>query len=159
MKILVVYYSRDGHTQALAKEISTALAADVEEIRELTSRHGKISWLSAMIDSGLRRSIPIVASMVDPANYDLVIIGTPVWSFSMSCAVRTWLKKYGKTLKQVVFFATMGGKGDKATFAGMKKLCAKSPLVTATFIDKTIATKWHQPELDSFLREIRERTT
>jgi len=156
MKILVVYYSRDGHTRNVAKEIATTLAADVEEIREITSRKGIMGWITGAMGSFLRQSVALESSMVDPANYDLAIIGTPIWMYTMTPAVRAWLKKHGKKLKQVVFFATMGGKGDKNAFAGMEKLCAKAPLLTAAFIDKTIDTKWHQPQLDAFLQEIRE---
>jgi flavodoxin len=155
MKILVVYYSRDGHTRNVAKEISSTLAADIEEIREITKRKGIIGWLLAGRDAFLRRKVTIENSMIDPTNYDLVIIGTPVWAWTMSPGVRAWLKKHGKSLKKVIFFATMGGSGDKQTFAHMKKLCAEPPLLTAVFIDKTIDTKWHQPLLDSFLQEIR----
>lgn len=157
MKILVVYYSRDGHTRNVAKEISSTLAADIEEIREIKRRKGILGWLSAGSDALWRRLVTIEYSMIDPANYDLVIIGTPVWAWTMAPGVRSWLKKHGKSLKKVIFFATMGGSGDKRTFANMEKLCAQPPLLTAAFIDKTIDTKWHQPQLDSFLQEIREK--
>ena len=157
MKILVVYYSRDGHTRNVAKEISSTLAADIEEIREMKKRKGIIGWLFAISDALWRKSGAIEYSMIDPTNYDLVIIGTPVWAWTMSPGVRAWLKKYGKNLKKVIFFATMGASGDKRAFAHMEKLCAQPPLLTAAFIDKTIDTKWHQPQLDSFLQEIREK--
>jgi len=159
MKILVVYYSLYGHTKTIAEEISSNLAADIEEIRELTSRKGVKGWLLTAIDSIFRRSVPIGSSMLNPSNYDLVIIGTPVWAFTMSCGVRSWLKKYGKNLKQVAFFATMGKNGDKSTFTAMENLCSKKPLLTTAFIDKTITTKWYQTQLDKFLREIREKIT
>jgi flavodoxin len=157
MKILIVYYSRDGHTRTIAKEMSSILAADIEEIREMKKRKGIIGWLSAGQDSFLKRTVVIENSVIDPTNYDLVIIGTPVWAWTMSPGVRAWLKKYGKNLKKVIFFVTMGGSGDKRTFADMTKLCANPPLLTASFIDKTIDTKWYQAELDKFLREIREK--
>lgn len=157
MKILVVYYSRDGHTKTVAQEIATSLSADIEEVRELTSRAGIKGWLLAGKDATLKKIVPIEESTIDPTIYDLIIIGTPIWAFTMSCGIRAWLDKHCKNLKQVIFFATMGSKGDKRAFADMEKLCGKSALLTASFIDKTIVKKEHKSQLDNFIKEIRNK--
>jgi flavodoxin len=40
MSTLVVYFSRSGHTQQMAREIAQKCGADLEEIRERGAREG-----------------------------------------------------------------------------------------------------------------------
>lgn len=157
MKTLVVYYSRDGHTKIVAKEMAAALAADIEEIRELKSRKGIFGWLLAGHDASRKKPTEIATFNTDPNGYDLVIIGTPVWAFTMTPAIRTWLTKYGKNLKNVAFFATMGGSGDKRTFTKMEELCGRLPIITGSFIDKKVVHGEHKAKLDEFLQKLQEK--
>lgn len=158
MKTLIVYYSRDGHTRMVAKELAEALGADIEEIYEVKSREGVLGYLSAGKDAMLKKQVEIKPFSVDPILYDLVIIGTPVWGFTMCCGVRSWLTRYGSTLKNVAFFATMGGSGDKRAFSGMAELCGQAPLAKASFIDKAIIKKDHREKLNAFIDALRKKT-
>lgn len=153
MKTLIVYYSRTGHTKAIASELAIALSADLEEIRETKSRVGFIGALLAGKDATLQKTTPIEPSFVDPSTYDLVIIGTPVWAFTMASGVRTWLTEHGKKLKKVAFFASMGGRGDQRTFDHMEQLCGQEPIATATFIDKK--SDINSQVLTTFLEKLR----
>lgn len=158
MKVLVVYYSRDGHTRTVAKEIVAAIeSADLYEIKELQSRAGIVGGLLACKDAILKKITAIEASTIDPSNYDYVIIGTPVWAFTMPSAVRSWITQHGKTLKNTMFFVTMGGSGDQRTFSHMTELCINKPLLTASFIDKEIDKGAYKQKLDSFVAEIKQK--
>jgi flavodoxin len=156
MEILVVYYSRDGHTRTAAETIAKALNAEIEEIQEVKSRKGMLGYLSAGKDAMLKTITEIKPFSKDPTQYDLVIIGTPIWGLTMACGVRSWLTQYGKDLKKVAFFATMGGAGDKRAFTQMEELCAKSPIATASFIDKKIERNEHQEKLETFIKVIEQ---
>lgn len=157
MKTLIVYYSRDGHTRTVAQEISAVFGADLYEIKEPLSRAGVIGWLLACRDAMLKKNTAIEVSTIDPATYDCVIIGTPVWAHTMPSAVRSWLTTYGKTLKNSMFFATMGGTGDKRTLAHMEELCGSKPLLTATFIDRKISKGEHKQVLNDFIAQIKAK--
>jgi flavodoxin len=157
MKILVVYYSRDGHTRSIAKEMSAAISADLYEITEPQSRAGVMGYLSAAKDAALKKATAIDETAIDSASYDYVLVGTPIWAFTMPSAVRTWLTKYGKALKNPIFFATMGGNGDQRTFAQMEELCSTKPLLTATFIDKEIDKGAYGQKLDTFIGKVKEQ--
>lgn len=153
MPTLIVYYSRTGHTMTIARELADALQADLEEIRETKSRKGMAGYLSAGKDATLKKATPIEPTSIDHGTYDLVIIGTPVWAFTMASGIRTWLTEHGKDLKKVAFFATMGGRGDQRTFAHMQELCGQAPIATATFIDKNIAKGEYKDQLDEFVKK------
>ena len=154
MQTLIVYYTRTGYTKTIALELADVLSAELEEIKETKSRAGMVGYLSAGKDATLQKATPIEFSDIDPITYDLVIIGTPVWAFTMASGVRTWLTKHGKDLKKVAFFATMGGNGDQRTFTHMQKLCGQAPIATATFIDKKIAKGEYKEQLDAFVKKI-----
>jgi flavodoxin len=79
MKILVVYYSKTGTTRKLAERIAAQLNADVESIVDTKKRSGLIGWLVGGRD-GMRK----ISTTIDPvsknaADYDLVLIGGPLW--------------------------------------------------------------------------------
>jgi flavodoxin len=157
MKTLIIYYSRDGHTKAIAEAAAKILHADIEEIKEIKSRKGIIAWLLAGRDACMKKPTEISSSYIDPAKYDLIIISTPIWAFTMTPAIRAWLNKHGRSLKKVAFIATMGGNGDKRAFKHMEELCGKPPVATATFIDKKIAKDEYKNELDAFLKQLHEK--
>ena len=78
--ILVAYYSMTGRTRAIANEIRRATGADIEEIREPRRREGLPGLWTALLDSLARRRTPILPPNRNPAHYDIVIIGGPIWA-------------------------------------------------------------------------------
>ena len=86
MKTLVVYYSRTGNTKFVAEEITAELGADIEEVVDLKKRDGKMGYLSASRDATGNRQTNIAETKRNPADYDLIVIGTPVWFWRPSSA-------------------------------------------------------------------------
>ena len=84
MKALVVYYSRSGVTRKVAQALAAALGAEIEEIVDTKDRSGAGGWLKAGADASLKRLTAIQPMTKDPAGYDLVVIGTPVWGWTMT---------------------------------------------------------------------------
>lgn len=132
MKRLVVFYSRSGVTKKIAQKISKRLKADIEEIIDLKDRSGAIGYLKAGRDATLKKLTKIKSTKKSPKNYDIVIIGTPVWAWTISPAIRTYIETNKDDFKKVAFFCTMGGDGDKQSFQVMQKLCKKKPLKTCS---------------------------
>lgn len=112
MKTLVVYYSRTGTTRALAQALAEALDADIDEV-VLRNRRGPLGFLRALIDN-LTHAEPAVSSKRDPANYDLVVVGSPVWAGGVASPLRSYLLQFGGVLKQVAAFCASGSGGDQA---------------------------------------------
>jgi len=126
MKNLVVYYSRTGTTKKVANSIAKELKCDIEEIYDLKNRDGAIGYLSAGKDATLKKLTEIKDIKNDPNKYDLIIIGTPIWSWTMASAIRTYMNVNKTNFKKVAFFCTMGG-GKGKTFEHMEELCNKKP--------------------------------
>jgi len=122
MKTLTVYYSRSGHTKKVAEAISKAMGSDLEEITEPRGRGGIIGWLRSGREARGEKLSVINPSKYDPTNYDILIVGTPIWAGNISSPVRTYLTKAAGKTKRVAYFATLGGNDDSATYAAMEKI-------------------------------------
>lgn len=107
MKSLVVYYTRTGVTKFVAQTIAAELGSDIEEVVDLKNRAGKLGWMSAGRDSMQGKETQITPTTKNPADYDLVIVGTPIWAWSPSAAIRTYLGKNSLSGKKVALFFTM----------------------------------------------------
>ena len=90
-KILVVYYSRSGITHKIAEALCEALTCDGEEIVEDGSRAGFFGYMRSLVEARQKRPSVIAAAKRDPSSYDLVVVGTPVWGWSVSSPVRAYL--------------------------------------------------------------------
>lgn len=126
MKILTVFYSRTGNTGKVAKLISQSLKTDIEEIYDLKDRSGPLGYLVGGRDGMLKKTTQINKQKFDPGQYDLTIIGTPIW-VNISPAVRTYLKTNSGKFKSVIFFCTMGGSDPREIFVEMEKLTKVKP--------------------------------
>ena len=113
MKTLVTFYSRDGHTKRAAEIIAKALNADIDEIKDKKSRKGIIGFLRAGYDATRGKTTEIDFSK-NPADYDIVIIGSPVWNGRVTPAIRTYLLKNMNNIRKAAFFITCAGREGKS---------------------------------------------
>ena len=104
MKALVVYYTRTGNTKFVAETIAAELGADIEEIMDLKKRQGTLGWLSAGRDAMGAKETGIAQTKRTPTDYDLIIIGQPVWAGNPTPAIRTYLNKNDLSGKKVALF-------------------------------------------------------
>jgi len=135
MKTLVVYYSRTGNTKFVAEEITAELGADIEEVVDLKKRDGKMGYLSASRDATGNRQTSIAETQRNPADYDLVVIGTPVWFWSPSSAIRTYVDRHDFSGKNLALFFTLDG-GPRGVVEKTKHL-----IPNATFMGELLLAK------------------
>ena len=129
-KILVLYYSRTGTTAKLGQAIAQATGADVEALLDTKDRQGAWGFVRSIIDAGRRSTTTLKPLKVDPAQYELVILGTPDWGRSISSPMRTFLAAYKGKLKQVAFFLTDGTSDHTGIFKEMAELSGREPVAT-----------------------------
>lgn len=100
------------------------------------------------------RPAQIAPTSRDPSSYDLVVIGTPVWAWSVSSPIRAYLMQHANKLPQVAFFCTMGGRGDKGTFVQMQALAGKIPRAQAAFTTQEVVEARFAPKLAAFVQAL-----
>jgi flavodoxin len=114
MKSLVVYYSRSGNARFVAQTIAAELGSDVEEVVDLKNRGGVLGFLSGGFDAMRGKETKIGETKKSPADYDLVVVGTPVWGSRPTPAIRTYLRRNDFSGVKVALFFAQGGKKPKA---------------------------------------------
>lgn len=154
MRILVVYFSRSGTTEAVANEIARALGADVEALREPKSRLGPFGALRSVFDVLTRRRAKLEPLNADPARYDLVILGTPVWASRASTPITTFIAAHKLRLKHVAFFCTQIGEGGDKVMAELTDTCGRSPVATLILSAPQIQSHTSADYLERFLESL-----
>jgi flavodoxin len=114
LKSLIVYYTRTGNARFVAETIAAEIGADLEEVVDLKKRTGVFAYLSGGSDARRGKQTQIAAIKKSPADYDLVIVGTPVWAGRPTPAILTYLENQNLSDKKVALFFTQGGKKPRA---------------------------------------------
>jgi flavodoxin len=140
MKSLVVYYTRTGNAKFVAETIAAELGSDLEEIVDQKKRDGKIGWIMAGKDAA-RKSLTEISPATKPTqDYDLIVIGTPIWAWSPTPAVRTYIKQNSLAGKKVALFYTSDGdirQADQKT----KELLQDATVVSNLWLVAPLANK------------------
>ena len=153
--ILVVYFSRRGHTRAMARLIAEQCGAETEEIVDVVDRRGLLGYLRSMLEAVLRRPATIQPSSHSPRDFHTVIIGTPVWAWHLASPVRAYLCRHRGRFRRVAFFCCHRGWGPGAALDEVGRLCARSPAATLALSDREVAQGRHRPSLSRFVRSVR----
>jgi flavodoxin len=137
-RVLVVFFSRSGNTQRLAYQIADAGRWDSEPIADHTRRSGLVGYLRSSVEAWLGRDVRIDPLRHHLANYDLIVVGTPVWNRSLAPPVRAFLREHRDELPRVAFFATCGVSGAGRVLEQMAALAAQPPVATLIVTEREL---------------------
>ena len=114
---LVAYFSASGVTAGLAKKLTSAIGADIFEIKpEVPYTQADLDWT----DSKSRSTVEMKDKSCRPAiaekcggmaDYSVVFVGFPVWWYREPSIIDSFLEAYDFTGKTIVPFCTSGGSG------------------------------------------------
>lgn len=139
MKTLVAYFSAQGTTAALARELAAKTGADLFEIvpREPYSA-ADITWTNPLARCNRekigKKDVPVAGTVVDWESYDRVYLGFPIWYYGAPNVVNTFCKGYDWQGKRVALFATSGGSGIGRTVEKLRPYVAGGEIVKAEVI-------------------------
>lgn len=157
MKILMAVYSMTGNTLSVAKRIAKELGADLEIIEDNVNRRGIFGFLRSGYEAATKKTLPISEPKHNPSDYEITIIGTPIWAGRMSSPVRSYLMRFQECFKQVAFFATSLGGGHEKTFSEMAELTGVKPLATVEITSGEIKRGKGAEALKAFLEVIKSQ--
>jgi flavodoxin len=104
MKTLVAFYSRKNSNRYLAEKIAGQLESDIEEIRPRINAFGLFLM---NVNPGIRK----IKSNVP--EYDRVILVGPVWMGRFVPPLKSFVKRYRKDIRALVFVTCCGSTYDK----------------------------------------------
>jgi flavodoxin len=143
MNTLITYYSFEGNCRALAKHmVETAPATANAKLAELLPVLEPVprTTFGKYVVGGkvalLKHTTPLQPLGFSLRNFDLIIVGGPVWFFDITPAVRTFLTQTNWHNKYVALFTMHRGGRGKA-LATMRSLVEKRGGVIASTAEFT----------------------
>jgi hypothetical protein len=154
-KVLVVYFSHSGNTARVARDLAARLDADVEALQDLQEGSGWLNTLRAAGRAWRKRPAGIRPPQHDPADYALTVIGTPVWAWQMTPAVRGYLQQVGRGLREVAFFVTSGNTDISRVGPTLAVLAGREAIASTGFNERELHSgELYLQKLEAFAREI-----
>lgn len=124
----VIYYSRSKNTKGFAKEIAKTVDADIFEVKPV-KKYSK-NYLGACLQWITRHSNQEIKEIkdLDLSKYDTIYIGTPVWYWTISPPIQTFLKNNDLSGKKIIPFCTSGSGNLKYSYDRLTELCPNSEI-------------------------------
>jgi flavodoxin len=154
-RILVAYYSITGNTARVARDVATRTGGVLESIRDPHHGVGFFNYLKAMVDAVRGATTRIDPITRNPDKYDLIVIGTPVWAWNATPAVRAYLQQTQGRLKNVAFFVTSGDTSVAKLLPSLEALAKRKAVLSAGFNASELKDQaLYEPRLAAFVRGI-----
>lgn len=155
-KTLVVYYSRTGNTETVAKHIQTLTGADmfrVETVKSYPEGYHETTEVAKQELSANAR--PEIKDKVENiAQYETVFIGFPIWWGTYPMAVATFMENHNLQGKTIIPFCTHGGGGVDKGFTDVQRSSPNSQHLKGLSLSGSRAGS-SMSEVEKWLREIK----
>ena len=127
---LIAYFSWGGNTRGIAHYIQDEIGGDLYEITTKDNNHYPKDYNST-VEVGAREVKDNIYPEINtfPGNiqdYDIIILGYPIWWHAAPMAVQAFLKNYDFSGKTILPFATSGGDDVSLTIDSVKKYLPNS---------------------------------
>ena len=153
--ILCIYYSRTGNTRRAMKEIAIALDAEMVAISDEQERDGWRGYLHCGMDAMRKSTHPLRPFVTEKPieEYDLVIIGTPVWAGRCASPVRGLLKRRGLEMNKVAYVLTRSSSHRcEAVFQQMDLYTKKPHVLDVSLLPGDVSYKFWR---DKFIQDVK----
>lgn len=122
-RVVVVYYSRSGHTESAVRELARVFDADVVQIECSSYPRSLAGWWRAARDARRQsRHVPISHPQVDLGRYDLIVLGSPIWFFHPAPPLRSFVEDHRFHSRPVLLVTTGNTSFDKDKIKGFAAL-------------------------------------
>ena len=147
MKTLVAFFSASGVTRRAAEKLAAAAGGDLYEIRPAVPyTRADLNWQDKRSRSSLEMadpaSRPALADTDAPvAGYDLIFLGFPIWWYTATTIIRSFLESYDFSGKTIILFATSGGSGLGKTAKELASSCPGAKIVEGKLLNGRLSEK------------------
>ncbi len=122
-KVLVAYFSWGGTTRKVAQTIQEKTGGDLFEIKTETPYPADYQ---AVVDIGKKEKDDnvrpkLAGPLPDLKNYDVILLGFPIWWYIEPMAVKTFVEEQDLSGKIILPFATSGGSGIESSVTDLRK--------------------------------------
>ena len=132
MRTAIVYYSMHGNVRYVSEKVAKELGADLIELVPVKAYPDKgamqFIWGGSAVT--FKKKPELEPYTFNASDYDLVIIGTPVWASNFTPPLRTFFENNDLTGKKIAVIATSAG-GDSAKCVEAVKAAAGADSLAA----------------------------
>lgn len=124
-RILVAYYSLTGKTERIAKAIVDASGGQLYRIEVAKNYPKDTKEQRAVLEQEIETNYlpPLKSTDINPENYDIIFLGSPVWANHISQPIKSFLAEYNLSGKRIIPFVTHSGGGRGECFKDVADLC------------------------------------
>ena len=154
MKTLIVYYSRTGNTDKIARMLQEKLNCDIERITDNGKYKGTLGFIKGGFNAVSGRGTTINQCSKNPEEYDLIIIGTPIWAGTIAVPVNTYIMQNKENFKRkLACFTTCKSSGYEETIKELSKICEKSLSATLSITEADLNNP--SEKINTFINKIK----
>lgn len=135
-KTIVIYYSYTHNTKSVAEFIAKKLNCDIVELKP---KKPFSTDYQTVVDewqnNSIKQQVEIKNLSVDLSKYDNIVLGSPIWWYTITPVVSSFLQNYNLTGKNLYPFVTSAGWFGHSS-ADIKKLAKDAnvkPILNITF--------------------------
>ncbi len=157
-RILVVFYSYSGTCRQVAELLCTQHGWTRGEIVETRARAGASGTLRSIVDTVLRRCPPISYDGPDPADYDAVVLVSPIRACGLAGPMRSFIAEQGAALKRYAVVSVLGSSGASSAVSEIDRTLRRTPLIATAFTGREVADGRCATRLQAFGRALQQAT-
>ena len=94
----------------------------------------------------------------DPALFDLVVIGSPIWLGNMASPVRTYVAEHEGDIQKFAFFCTRGRGAWEKALRDMRELTGRWPIATVALAGSEISEGGYKEKLEKYFHRLSDQT-
>ena len=155
-KTLVAFFSASGVTKRVAENLSTAIGADLYEIKPAEAyTRADLNWMdkksrSSIEMSNLKSRPELADKSAQIMEYERIFLGFPIWWYTAPRIINTFLESYDFSKKTIILFATSGGSGLGNTAKELLSSCPNAVIKEGKILNGRISNEKLKQWAESF---------
>lgn len=153
--MLILYFSRTGHTRTVARMIHERVGGDLVELQTVSPYPQDYQEL---LDVSRReheqQARPAISTQVPHwEDYETIFVGFPSWWGTLPMPFSTFFEQHAAGTRRLALFCTHGGSGLGNSRKDIRRLCPQAQLLEGLAIRGTAAAG-AQKDVDNWLRRL-----
>ncbi|MDH6590508.1 flavodoxin [Variovorax sp. TBS-050B] len=154
-RILVVVYSCTGTSRKLAQLLCSQQGWPMGEITDIRPRAGVLGNWRCLLDSFFRRHPRIRYEGPRTADFDTVVLVSPIWAERLAGPMRSFVGQRCTQLPEVAVVSVMGGRGAPNAAAEIARILGRAPVLDTAFTMREVDSGSLAARLQAFGNAVR----
>lgn len=153
-KVLIAFFSYSNHTKDFAEIIQQKTGGDLLRLEPVKPYPTDVNVVTPQGQKEVREGFkPPLKNKGDISQYDVIFVGTPVWEYSYSPALLSFLSSHDFNGKIVIPFTTHMGSGLAGIDEKIRKMYPKATVLQGLAIRNDTA-KASVAEINAWLQKL-----